>query len=56
MIDVYCRGCATVVLLWPSNIDGLSPSPHGTVVHYHCLRGHRGAELVVGAPGAEAAA
>lgn len=46
MLDVWCDGCNARVLLWPSNIDGITYTARGAEVEFHCHCGHDGTELI----------
>lgn len=46
MMRVWCDGCGTHTLLWPSDLRGLVNTPRGAIVSFRCGAGHDGAELI----------
>ncbi|HEY8339604.1 MAG TPA: hypothetical protein VIK95_07030 [Egibacteraceae bacterium] len=42
MFSTYCAICGARTLIWASQIDGVSNSDAGIVVHFHDSAGHPG--------------
>lgn len=46
MIDVWCDECQARMLLWPSDLRGVTSTELGNIVAFRCGQGHDGAELI----------